>query len=303
MHLSSLNSAGIIGKSLRGSIPCLVFSGLSLVLATLVRSNSLIFVIAVAVCVVAYIFTRKKPLLLIYVVTIVTLCAVLNSSVIRFYELRSGREINDGMPAICHVVMGLQEGPMGNGYYNGYNFDTYVNRAGYDKDLAYELASADLDARIKEFKANPGYALKFFMTKIGSQWLSSDFDCYHFTCGAYYERWGIVESLFSGRLYKVTRFFMDKYSFVVYALAAVGVIGLFRRGRSGKVPEIPVLVYILPLALIGGFIFHTVWEGAGRYVLPYFVYLMPFAGKGMANAYDTIVYHYRRSVQCRRETE
>ncbi len=262
-----------------------LFAGsvLSLFIATLVRSNTLIFVIAVALCLLVYIIRNKKPLLLIYIAVIAILCGTVNKGAIKFYEWRSGNEINDGMPSICHMVMGLQEGPMGNGYYNGYNFDTYVNRANYDQEKAKELAKADFTKRIDEFKADPAYTAAFFRDKFFGQWLSTDFDCYHFTCGAYYERWPVVESLFSGTLYKVTSFYMDKYGFFVYALTAFAVISSLVRGFRKKESEEKrgILHYILLTAIIGGAIFSIIWEGAGRYVLPYFVFAIPYAGCGL----------------------
>jgi len=216
-------------------------SVLSLLIATLVRSNTLIFVIAVILCTLVYLFVNRKPKLLIYIAVVAILCGSVNTAAIKLYEMRSGTNINDGMPSICHMVMGLQEGPMGNGYYNGYNFDTYVNRADYDQKLAKELAMADLEARIEEFKASPSYAFKFFGDKFVGQWESLDFDCYHFTCGAYYERWGIVESLYSGGLYKVTSRFMDRFGFFVYTFTCMG-IGyiLFRKPKY----ELSIIHYL-----------------------------------------------------------
>ncbi|MBO4808212.1 MAG: hypothetical protein J5537_04155 [Lachnospiraceae bacterium] len=258
-------------------------SALSLLLATLVRSNTLIFVIAVALCTFVYLIVNKKPFLLIYIGVIAILCGGINKGAIKFYEWRSGNEVNDGMPSICHMVMGLQEGPMGNGYYNGYNFDTYVNRANYDQALAKELAHADLDARLSEFKADPTYTAVFFRDKFFGQWLSTDFDCYHFTCGKYYDRWPVIESLFSGSLYKVTSFYMDKYGFFVYALTAFAVISSLVRGFRKKESEEKsgILHYILLTAIIGGAVFSIIWEGAGRYVLPYFIFAIPYAACGL----------------------
>lgn len=253
----------------------LIGSGISIVVATLVRSNTLVFVIAIILCSIVYVIKEKKPRLLIYIAIVGVICATINQTCIRFYEMRSGQEINDGMPSICHVVMGLQEGPMGNGYYNGYNFDTYVNKANYNKELAYSIANSDLNSRIEEFKSDKSYAFNFFKNKFLTQWLSFDFDCYHFTCGAYYDRWPVVESLFSGKLFSVTSFYMDKYGFFMYSLIFAGIIILFKNKKYG------IMYYVLPTAFIGGALFYLVWEAAGRYVLPYFIYLIPIAAMGI----------------------
>jgi len=254
----------------------LVGSLFSLLIATLVRTNTLIFVIALVLVTLVYLIKEKKPILLIYVLTLAFLCAGVNKTTIALYEYRSGQNINDGMPSICHMVMGLTEGEAGNGYYNGYNFDTYVNRAGYNQDLARELAQKDLNKRISEFKDDPVYAFEFFKDKFLAQWMSGDFDCFHFTSGKYYDRYPIVESLFSGSLFKISSFYMDKYMFLIYISTLTSAIALLFGKRKCS-----ILGYTTLVAIIGGWFFYTIWEASGRYILPYFIYAIPLSAVGI----------------------
>lgn len=40
---------------------------------------------------------------------------------------------------------------------------------------------------------------------------------------------------------------------------------------------------ILLIVFLGGFFFHILWEGDSRYVLPYFVMLIPYSVWGMSS--------------------
>ena len=39
---------------------------------------------------------------------------------------------------------------------------------------------------------------------------------------------------------------------------------------------------VLLLTIFGGFLFHMLWEAKGRYILPYFVMMLPMAAIGLA---------------------
>lgn len=40
--------------------------------------------------------------------------------------------------------------------------------------------------------------------------------------------------------------------------------------------------YLIPVVLVGGFLFSLLWEAKPRYVYPYFVILLPYATVGIA---------------------
>lgn len=41
---------------------------------------------------------------------------------------------------------------------------------------------------------------------------------------------------------------------------------------------------ILVITVFGGFLFHMIWEAKGRYILPYFVLMLPMAARWLAEA-------------------
>ena len=272
-----------------------IFPGISLgsfFVATLVRKNTLILIIAVVLALGVYLLKTRKYFYAIYLGLLILMCSQANNLAIKSYEIRSGNQLNDGVPGISHVVMGLQESEYAPGWYNGFNFVTYTEKAGYDQKEAVRLSLLALNERLDVFKSDPTYAINFFTDKFMAEWLNTGYACFDSTAGKYYERLPVVESLYSGNGFYVARFFMDKYQFVIYFLALLFIacnLGMGKRKNrnkpesegNNKVCSVSVLHYILLATVLGGAVFYLAWEGSGRYILPYFVMTIPYAAAGL----------------------
>lgn len=260
-----------------------------LCLAVMVRKNTLILVIAVALTLLVYLLREQRPWYLLYLFLLVVLCSQVNSFAIRTYEIRSGNQLNAGVPGISHVVMGLQESDYAPGWYNGFNFTTYAYDADYEQSEAIRLSRIALKERLRQFGEEPAYAFGFFRDKFMAEWLNTGYACFDSTAGKYYERLPFVESLYSGKGFYAARFFMDKYQFAVYLCGLffiMGKSGLRRRRRKEMSSDFPtgcypILQETLLATVIGGALFYLVWEGSGRYILPYFIMTLPYAAAGM----------------------
>lgn len=265
------------------SLPCLSFSLLAITGAAAVRKNTLILVIAVLLTLSVYLFKEQKPFYLIYVILLAVFCSGAIPLAVRYYENNSGSSLNDGVPGISHVVMGLQEAEYAPGWYNGFNFETYANAADYDQKEAVRISRQAFKERLKVFSEDPAYARRFFFDKFRAEWLNTGYACYDSTAGKYYERHPAVESLYSGAGFFITRFFMDKYQFLIYFTALLFTAGKLFAPKKRKEDAFSggLLLYTLPAAVLGGALFYLAWEGSGRYILPYFIMTLPYAAAGM----------------------
>lgn len=280
-------------KKKRSSLLFASLSLVSLVLATLVRKNTLILIIAVVLTLGIYVLRTKKYSYFFYLGLLVLLCSQAIPFAIRLYEIRSGVRLNDGVPGISHAVMGLQESEYAPGWYNGFNFTTYAYEADYDQEEAVRLSRLALEERLAVFRKNPAYTARFFWDKFRAEWLNTGYACYDYTAGKYYTRLPFVESLFSGRLFYITRFYMDKYQFMVYLLALLTVsaflnnkkkeaAGIAEKKAEEENTDYGILRHTLLATILGGALFYLVWEGSGRYILPYFLMTLPYAGMAIA---------------------
>lgn len=254
----------------------------AITIASLVRKNTMIFVLALLITLFVWILKEKKYFYFIYMILLAICCTMAIPVAIRRYEHHAGNQLNDGVPGISHVVMGLQDNDNVPGWYNGYNFETYAYKADYDQKKAIAISRADLQERLQTFRENTAYTVSFFTKKFMGEWLNTGYGCIEFTSGKYYDRLPFVESLYSGKAYEVLRSFMDKYQFFVYGMALLFIAQtLFEKKAEKK--EFSVMRYTFLAAILGGALFYLVWEGSGRYILPYFFMTLPYCAAGMAN--------------------
>lgn len=247
-----------------------------LVMAVMVRKNTLILILALLLTLAVYIIKSKDYKKLIFMVIVLALSLAIIPLIRYGYEKKAGNTLNDGVPSIAHAAMGLQESEYAPGWYNGFNLVTYTVTTDYDSEMTKEISRQNMAESLQRFRENPGYAYEFFRDKFTAEWLNTGYACFDSTAGKYYERWPVIESLFSGKLYYLVRSFMAKYQFAIYLFALIWVVYEFIRKKSN------IMTYLLLATVIGGALFYIVWEGSGRYILPYFMMTLPYGAAGMS---------------------
>lgn len=257
---------------LAGSVICLT-------LGVLLRKNSLIVIIAVALA-CAFEWLRNEPKrrhsLLLFALLTTLLAVNILPLTQRLYEHRAGNTLLSGVPAMSYFAMGMQEASRGNGWYNGYNFETY-QACGLDND---ETVARSLDAireRLDAFRSDPGYAFSFYRDKLLSQWTDGTYACRQATLTHYGQRSRLLEAIYTGgtKAFFVFTGYCNLYQLFFYLGAACYLLFRRRTCLSSLLPQIGLI------AVIGGLLFHTIWEANSRYILPYGLFLLPYAAIGI----------------------
>ena len=55
---------------------------------------------------------------------------------------------------------------------------------------------------------------------------------------------------------------------------------VFARNKSD------IMIYAIPIIIIGGFMFSIFWEAKARYIFPYFMIMLPYASIGIDRIYN-----------------
>ena len=266
--------------------------------AVLIRSNYMIGVLALAIV---------SLLELMRVRRIVSAAAVLlasalvltvpNKALHAYYEAASGIEVSRGTPMILYVAMGLQEGPMGNGWYNAFNNNTYED-SGYDYEAAAQTGREEIKRRLEVFKADPGYAAVFFRDKFISTWADPTFQSVNSAPAITLENWDdkvrgeLLNNIYSGgRAYSIIATLSNVVNVIIVLAAFLYYIRLLKAGE--KTAHKTVLLLFL-LYLTGGILFHLVWETKARYVQSYIYILIPVAAAGLTDLVDSLFTRGRR---------
>lgn len=249
---------------------------LFLTLGVMLRKNNLIVIIAVLIVTTLQWLRQRRKALLVYGL----LCALCSLSVLplvkKSYELRADNRLSSGVPAISYLAMGMQEAPCANGWYNGFNFNTYHD-SGLDTAKTVEISQKAIRDRLEYFRAHPGYTADFYIRKHLSQWADGTYTCRQVTLNTFGARSPFLVSLYEGEYSRFFIGFANIYQNILYFGVLVFCIASLRKPYRNGLPEALGLI-----GAIGGFLFHIFWEASSRYVLLYSLLLMPYCARGIS---------------------
>lgn len=248
----------------------IVISSVFIGLAVMMKSNYLIFLVAMLIFLVLdFIGSMRKRTILFAVLAIV--CYLIGTKgPVTMMSIRGNIDIDGGVPMIGFVSMGMRESELAPGWWSGYYNEALYTQNNYDQDLAVAQAKADMSERVSEFVSDPGYAADFFYKKMISQWCEPTFEgiwVNHYEKGVTLS--GIIDNLLNRELKGTMEGFLNLYQTFIYWSALLFVI-MNRKNNN-------VFLWLPGTAVIGGFLFHMIWEAKGQYTLAYFVLLIPYA--------------------------
>lgn len=259
-------------------------------LATVIKMNCLIYLIAIA-CFLVYdavsliFLTEEKKwkegaVSLAFIVCMglsVALCTGASNAVV---ERMAGRDLPEGEVMLSWVVMGMQEAPLGPGGYNGYIGNVFTEYH-YDTELVTQASVEELRKIVTKMSENPlDEGLPFLARKTAFQWNDPTFICLDRTRGRKTEVQipGWLKSVIEGRGGVGLSVLLN---YMQTLILAGMLLYLFLRWQRGTLYELMGAVVFL-----GGYLFHLFWESSASYTIPYFALLIPYAVCGMAEWAD-----------------
>ena len=206
---------------------------------------------------------QKSWRFLIGILILLLASAGLSRGLTAFYEQRSGMDIGSGdaqdpcgSPWECRRENGRKAG------INEFNYNTFLE-TGCDAEESDAIARASIADSLERFKNDPVYALNFIIKRrfpsgtsppVRPLWVNQ------FHRGEFSR---IVQSIYDGKLYTVLEEYMNLFQSLVYAVV---LYALWRCRKDWTMEQL-----FLPLVILGGFSFHTLWEAKSQYIFPYFV--------------------------------
>lgn len=247
---------------------------LCIMLSVMLRKNNLILVIAILLVVFFQWLKSKKHMLAVWGILCGVCCFTVLPVIQKGYEHRAGNTLNSGVTAMSYFAMGMQESSRANGWYNGFNFNTYRD-TGMDTDAVNEISRAAIRERLAYFGENPGYAVRFYLDKHLSQWADGTYASRQATLATYGGRRAFFDSLYAGNGSMIFIEYCNLYQNMLYLGGLLFFLEAFRKKRD----ELPL--YLGMIGVVGGFLFHIIWEANSRYIFLYSLLLMPYAAKGL----------------------
>lgn len=269
LELKAVHSEGKAWGAMAGS-------AVLIVLASMVKNNYLIFLIALVIHALVEII-RQKNIKIAVLPVLVALLFVLQSATVNSTIEKNipGADLHNGVSTFAFIAMGLQENSEKcDGWYNDYNRSSYVE-SGYDSALQGDTAKADIKNSVTRLKNDKTEAVKFFYRKTTSQWNEPTFQSIWINRvrQTSNERSALSRAIISEKSEKVFSKCLELFEMALLA----GVLAFFVLAFRKKYFFDTLL---LQVTLIGGFLFHMFWEAKCQYTLPYFALLLPLAAAG-----------------------
>ena len=264
---------------------------LFLALSVMLRKNSLIPIIAVLLVLLFEALRSGRSVRMRLCLLAMAACLAVTSVGIlplvqKCYEKKAGNTLSSGVTAMSYFAMGMQEASRGCGWYNGFNIDTY-DAAGMDSALANEISRQAVLERLAYFREHPGYTVDFYARKHLSQWADGTYASRQATLAAYSGRSGFFQEVYDGSLSSAYIEWGNAWQNVLYLGTLVFCINAVHRKRknTATAPQgsgtDSLYLYVGLIAVLGGFLFHILWEANSRYIFLYSLLLMPYCAAGV----------------------
>ena len=272
-------------KLLHAGIAALLIS-----LAVLIRYNNMIVLAALCIALILHTIGSKRFLALAAAAVMVIGSVGLQKLVIFSYSQRSGAELNTQVSHVLYGYLGVSDSTMAPGWYNGLEMTTLRDAAKLSQSgkidseavkAADEKAWKGIGSRL-DFLSKNGLLGEFFKKKLLSQFNEPSFESVWLSQVRKHDipegeaLPSLVTSVYTGGLSKLLDHWFEYYNMIVYLSFTAGMIWMVYRRKTD-----PCTV-ILPLTVLGGVLYHMMFEGKSQYILPYFVMLIPFAVYGLA---------------------
>lgn len=275
-----------------------LLSLLFLTLSVMLRKNAMILIVAVViVLLLEWLHSKRHSLLLLAMLCTLSAMTIL-PLVQNTYELRAGNSLKTGVPPMSYFAMGMQEADRGNGWYNGFNINTYQNND-MDTELTNRASEQAIRERLTYFRQNPGYAVQFYWYKHLSQWTDGTYASRQATLATFGGRHELFNRLYDGDFSGYYIGFYNIYQNVLYLgvlffclIQSFGqYLTAFRHKKETATLSQHLPVYIGLIGVIGGFLFHIIWEANSRYIFIYGLLLMPYTAQGLSLLQTLLAHH------------
>lgn len=214
----------------------------------------------------------------------------------------------EGVPSAAYFAMGMEETEGKYGWYNGRNVGLFRD-ADYDREQTVLDARETMKASIGEFQNSKRYLIRFYAGKFLSQW--GDPTCVSMremeeTRRHTGELPKLVDSLIFGTGSRILQWGMNVTHSLIYLGLTIYLLSVtgsaFRRKQKLRMPAqnsqqaqngqqvqkqaqhlhtVSEPEILLVLFLVGGMLFHQIWEASGRYTMRYYLTMLPLAAWGI----------------------
>lgn len=251
---------------------------LLIAVACLIKQNYLIFLTAIGLLLIVHTIRTRRAFCLVGVASMLLVTVLLSFGTKKLYEQRAKVSFGSGTPAAAWFAAGLQESPRAPGWYNGYT-TKLLQSYEFNTDAAMDDVAAKIAERREVFLRRPRYFISFFYHKFASQWNETTYESVWISKVKQHD--GVLPA-FVGKVYDgdgtglatPVEKYCNQYMQAVFCLFFIGMVFVFLRDPKKEA------LLLLPLIVLGGAMYHLLFEAKSQYVISYLPLLLPTAAFG-----------------------
>ncbi len=238
-----------------------IFSSIFAMVAYMVRMNSLIFIIATVIYLLLSLGKDITPKLWkknighLFIIVLYIAIAIFPTSLLKnYYFQKYALDKNKIYPSVSFILMGMEESPRGNGWYN----EEIAIPALKNPESSKTEYLEKIKTRLLYFSQNLEETFQFYLKKIASMWTENTYSAVRNNTVDYYNLEWFIKPLT----------FYQKVLLILISLCSLIVLLQNRKNISLE-------LLLLITVFVGGFLFHVFWEAKSRYIIPYIIVLIP----------------------------
>ncbi len=245
-------------------------------LAMAAKPNAAVAALALLICALLHGLQNRDWKIVLLAVGSLLLGRGVLSLIISWYAARSGVTFRYDITMTARLAMGMQDSLIAPGWYNGYTEMSCPPEMTLEKEKAQ--AMADIAARLCWMRENPALTAKFYKEKLLTMWLDPAYES--MWMGAVSRKLGAMNGLANEiyrdntAIHRAMMAYMNAAQNVVFGLAALGGVRLMKRKND-------MAALALPVTILGGVLYHLLFEAKAQYAYPYMVYMLPLAAAGL----------------------
>ncbi len=273
----------------KGKIYNGVISAVLISISVCLKLNNMIFAVAMIILFMIDVLKDKRIRSIACAVLMCFLVVTVKQLPIKYYEAKADIEFEDGIPMTCWLSMGLGESAFAPGWYDSADTVILYQKMNGDIDKINEITKENIKERIGFFIDNPADAYDFFKDKTSSQWNETSFQSIwnNNVRGQFGEKTGVAKYV-CGDGEKGTKKVMDITVQTVYFGFTCACFYLVYTSFKRKNTDISSVVLLV--IIIGGFLYHLLFEAKSQYVLPYVIIMIPYAVYGLYKLFQFLKY-------------
>ena len=276
---------------------CMIPAAILFAFAALVRSNAWIAILAVIIVLILSSIRKKTWLPVLLAVLIAVLSAPLPQLAQSGYEKKLDTSFGIGYPKSYWIAMSLQDGWKASGWHV-FEYQSLMEKT-YGEDVAGidRHAKGDIQKGLTELAGNPNELKTYLFEKMVSQWNEPTFMSVWITksVDSYAQPGDLTKLVYSDSFDTLFRFAEGKIVKILYLGFMLCAASMLRKRTEEQL--------LLPLILLGGVLFHMIFEAKSQYVLEYLPLLAPVAAFGIFSLSDCVGHIWRRKFLKRENTK